>query len=304
MIDSPLISVVVPTYNRAHLLGQTIQSVLAQTYTHWELIIVDDGSDDDTESLLEAFHEARIKYFRLDHTGILGKVRNYGIQRCSGQFVAFLDSDDLWRPDKLHLQLSLFQQYPKAIFTFSNADRFGPGSINPPDHPCLFVGNVFRSVLFEEKFCIYMPSLVFKKIALEKTGLMQEGWKGGGDVDFFFRLAYHFNGIFTNERLIRIRSHEHSTSRRLGDLSYYELMEMYIAFYKQQWLSKKELKFLLGRIHYKMGLAFYSRRKKMESFKSFVKYFTLAPLHWKGWVRMLQVFLPGRLFSKSTGSPN
>ena len=115
------VSVVVPTYNRAHLIGETIQSVIDQTYSNWELIIVDDGSEDDTKNIIDKFADKRIHYFAIDHCGIFGKVRNVGMQRANGDLIAFLDSDDLWKPNKLSFQLSLLKQDPDAGFIFGHS---------------------------------------------------------------------------------------------------------------------------------------------------------------------------------------
>src|SRR5688572_27262369 len=100
-----LISVVIPTFNRAHLISEAIESVLAQSYPNWELIIVDDGSTDETQSLIRNFSDTRIRYFRIEHSGSFGTVRNFGIQASKGEYIAFLDSDDIWDPMKLEKQL-------------------------------------------------------------------------------------------------------------------------------------------------------------------------------------------------------
>src|SRR5215470_10554119 len=94
--NDSLVSIVVPTYNRADCIGATIDSVLAQTHTYWEMIIIDDGSTDNTKDLVlsKYGHDKRIRYFRQRNTGVSG-ARNTGLQTTRGEFVAFLDSDDL-----------------------------------------------------------------------------------------------------------------------------------------------------------------------------------------------------------------
>src|SRR6478609_11561206 len=120
-----LVSIIVPTYNRAHLIGETIQSVIDQSYKNWELIIVDDGSADNTNERIEKFNDKRIRFHRVEHSGVLGKVRNAGINFSKGELIAFLDSDDLWMPNKLEHQLSLMKDYPQASFIFGNGQQFG-----------------------------------------------------------------------------------------------------------------------------------------------------------------------------------
>jgi glycosyltransferase involved in cell wall biosynthesis len=101
----PLVTVVIPTYNRITLVQQAIASVLAQTYTHWELIIVDDGSDDGTTAAISSMNDTRIKVLGMQHHGNIAQLRNAGVQAGTGEWLAFLDSDDLWIPQRLELQL-------------------------------------------------------------------------------------------------------------------------------------------------------------------------------------------------------
>src|SRR5688572_8916034 len=120
---TPLVSIILATYNRAQLIGESISSVLNQTYGNWELIIVDDGSDDQTAEVVKELHEPRVKYFYVPHTGMLGAVRNLGIRKAKGEFIAFQDSDDIWREDKLAVQLQLFTKYPDTVFGLSNNNQ-------------------------------------------------------------------------------------------------------------------------------------------------------------------------------------
>ncbi len=289
MKNEGLITIVIPTYNRAHLIGETIQSVIDQTYPHWELIVVDDGSTDDTESVVKTFKDDRISYHQMTgHWGKLGRIRNHGMRMANGEFIAFLDSDDLWRKDKLEYQLNLLKQYPEAGFTFSNGNRFGKGSVQPPDYANLFVGSVFRPILFEGKFCIYMPSIVFRKKLIGKVGLMNEDSHGGADVDFFYSLSYHVNGIFSNERLVNIRAHEQSTSKRFGDLTYTELIDSYRKFFTRQWITEKEFQQLASKIFYTMALDQLKRGDRDNARKNFRAHNRLTQFPLKGWIRLLQ----------------
>lgn len=98
---SPLISVVIPSYNHGRYLGRALQSVLDQTYTNWEVIIIDNHSTDNTEEVIATFSDARIAYFKIHNNGVIAASRNAGIMTAKGQWVAFLDSDDWWTIDKL-----------------------------------------------------------------------------------------------------------------------------------------------------------------------------------------------------------
>lgn len=118
----PLVSVVIPAYNRAHLLADAVDSVLAQGVTNIEIIVVDDGSTDHPESVLAPFGD-QVQFFR-KHNGGVSSARNLGLTEAQGKFVAYLDSDDVFAPGKLQTYLSLFEKQPSTGFIFSDFARF------------------------------------------------------------------------------------------------------------------------------------------------------------------------------------
>ncbi len=112
-VKSPVVSIIVPTYNRAQLLPRAIRSVLRQTYANFELLIVDDGSTDETAAVVaRAFSDPRITYWRLPNNSGVGAARNHGLEQARGRFIALLDSDDEWHPEKLELQVQALESAP------------------------------------------------------------------------------------------------------------------------------------------------------------------------------------------------
>ena len=131
MIDNnikykPLVSVIVPTYNRAYCLARTIQCVLNQTFTDLELIIIDNHSTDDTDSLINSYTDKRIKYIKIHNDGVIAASRNKGIDAASGKYLAFLDSDDWWTPDKLEQSVQTLET--GADFVYHDLYRMPFGS--------------------------------------------------------------------------------------------------------------------------------------------------------------------------------
>jgi glycosyltransferase involved in cell wall biosynthesis len=116
-----LVSVIVPTYNREKIVGATIEGILEQTYGDIEVLVVDDGSQDDTESVVASYlrKDPRVSYHKKENGGV-GSARNLGIERARGEFIAFCDSDDIWLPDKLESQLPLFGD-PKVVLVHGRA---------------------------------------------------------------------------------------------------------------------------------------------------------------------------------------
>jgi glycosyltransferase involved in cell wall biosynthesis len=104
--ENPLISIVIPTYNRLILVQQAITSIVTQTYSNWELIVVDDGSDDGTNEAV-CIPDQRIRFLAMNRTGNIAALRNAGVQVSNGTWLAFLDSDDVWVPQKLEIQMKL-----------------------------------------------------------------------------------------------------------------------------------------------------------------------------------------------------
>lgn len=104
-VTGPLVSVVIPTYNHAHFLGRALKSVLEQTYTHWEAIVIDNHSRDNTDEVIDSFKDPRIRTLKIHNQGVIAASRNAGISAANGEWIAFLDSDDLWYPRKLEVLL-------------------------------------------------------------------------------------------------------------------------------------------------------------------------------------------------------
>lgn len=109
-MDDPLVSIITPTYNCAKFIGETIETVLKQTYKNWEMIIVDDESKDNTEEIVSQYNDERIKYTKLKENSGADVARNTAIDKANGKYIAFLDSDDLWEPEKLEKQIKFMKK--------------------------------------------------------------------------------------------------------------------------------------------------------------------------------------------------
>lgn len=297
----PVVSVIIPTYNRGHFIVESIRSVIEQTYKNWELIIIDDGSEDNTGEIIQRLGCARIRYFRINHCGRLGKVRNLGIEMASGQYIAFLDSDDLWIKDKLELQLAFLEKH-EVKFSFSNATHFGDSVIvQPPDCHGPYIGNLFLRLIIAHQFVFYPSSLIFKKEVFNAIDLLDEHYKSAADVDFVYRLALQFEGGFSNERLVSIRKHS-SMSFEYTEVTYLECLKVIQNFYKQDALNKKQYNALSGLYYYKLGLFNLRKGESGKAFHYFLNHNILVPFNYKGWLRVAQSAFRS-LFNKTTAAP-
>lgn len=297
----PLVSVVIPTYNRAHLIEESIRSVIVQTYENWELIIVDDGSEDNTEGVIQRLKNPKIRYYKMNHCGRLGKVRNFGIKMSVGEYIAFLDSDDLWRKDKLVLQLRLFEKYD-IMFAFSNATHFGDSIIiQPPECHGPYIGNLFLRLIVDNQFVFYPSSLTFKKEIFNTIDLIDENYRSAADVDLVYRMALQFKGGFSNERLVSIRKHS-GMSFEYKEITYLECLTVIYNFFKQNTLNKKQFNALSAMYYYKLGLFNLRKSDSGKAFCYFLNCNRLDPFNYKGWVRLAQSALKN-LFYKTAAAP-
>jgi glycosyltransferase involved in cell wall biosynthesis len=213
---SPLVSVVTCTYNRGHLIGETIQSVLSQTYQHFEYIIVDDGSTDNTAELIASIDDSRLRYFRHERTqGHLSRLRNFAHQHCRGEIIAYVDSDDLWDRNKLETQIQGLMRTSAAGFSFTDVQTFDESGIirksiyNKPAGT--FTGSVFQDML-ANRLVICHTSLVLRRTCLDVTGPMDESMHSG-DHDLVFMLSRRFDAFVVYEPMVSVRKHEgNSTS--------------------------------------------------------------------------------------------
>jgi len=138
-VEKKLVSVIIPTFNRADLIEYSIISVLNQTYQNFEIIIIDDGSTDNTREVVHSIKDKRIKYIYYKHVGLPASARNKGIMIARGEFIAFLDSDDIWLPKKLEMQIKTFNKIPNLLLVATNGIVFPTNLV----HEKILIGNQF-----------------------------------------------------------------------------------------------------------------------------------------------------------------
>lgn len=215
------ISVIIPTYNRALYLGDAIGSVQAQTYPYVEIIVADDGSTDNTAQIVAGFGDA-VTYISLSHRGQPAATRNAGLRAASGEFVAFLDSDDVFLPNKLALQLAVFDTHSEAGLVYSNGYFFR----DDPSEPTGYVldglpspsDDVFPELL---RGNFLAPSTVLiRRACLDVVGMFDErpDFFAVEDYDMWLRIAAKFPVIYAPGDVAAIRRHPQSISRDVAAL--------------------------------------------------------------------------------------
>lgn len=211
-----MVSVIIPTYNRVNLVVQAVDSVLAQTCKEFELIVVDDGSTDNTREVIAGYGD-RVRYVYQDNAGVYA-ARNHGIGLSTGSFIAFLDSDDVWEKDKLACQLDLLIKYPEyaAVHTASSTiDKNGriiESVVNPQRQS--HDGKVFDEFFEHNMSVILLSTVMMRRECFDKIGLFDEHSPVATDHFFFLRLAFYYQIAFIDEPLVRYRLTDGSLSRR------------------------------------------------------------------------------------------
>jgi glycosyltransferase involved in cell wall biosynthesis len=188
-MPAPLISAIIPTFNRAAFLAEAIDSILAQTEKDFELIVVDDGSTDATQELAAAY-ENRIRYFYQPHAGV-SAARNLGIRHAAGKFIAFLDSDDLWLPQKLARQIEWINAHPDIMLCYTDEIWIRRGKrVNQKKIHAKSGGWIYPLCLPR---CIISPSSVLMRRELfEIAGVFDEQLPICEDYDLWLRVAAQF----------------------------------------------------------------------------------------------------------------
>ena len=245
-VKNPYISVVIPSYNRAGYIVSAIDSVLDQKSAPWpiEIIVIDDGSTDDTEKILEAYKD-KIRFFKIKHSGLPAVARNFGIAKARGQLIAFQDSDDLWPNDKLANQVPLFDD-PKVMMSYGQAETMDAKAklthrkVVPTNK--LKDGRKFDSLL-KENVVSTLTTMIRKSIIDEIGGFNEsEALRAIEDYEFWLRIAANYpDGILPlYKTLAYYRQHEQNISSASTVLSIERLLNVYNSLWGQQNLSPSQ----------------------------------------------------------------
>lgn len=211
----PAVSVIIPTYNRAQLVCRAIRSVLGQSYGDFEILVVDDASTDDTEAKVKALGDTRIRYLRQRENQDVSAARNRGMRAARGQFIAFLDSDDEWLPEKLELQLRVMRKAPQTVGLVYTGEiaRHDDGSerIRLPVHR----GDVLEALLLLNITGAGSTSVLMRRDVVRVVGFFDETIPAMEDYDYWIRVARFYQFDFVNQPLVRYYEDQRGDRRSL-----------------------------------------------------------------------------------------
>ncbi len=217
--NSPRVTVVMPAYNRAELIGESIGSALAQTFRDFELIVADDGSTDATAAVVQRCRDPRVRLLALPHRGRSAAV-NAALRAGRGAYFARLDSDDLWHPQFLEATMAAMEQPPRVGVVYTRASTFAADStLREPDrgHPLVFPGKPFESMLVRDHAS---AAALVRMECHQRVGGFDETMHWWEDWDFWIRVSRHYSFRFVDRVLARFRIHAANTLHVDGDAAW------------------------------------------------------------------------------------
>lgn len=257
------VSIIIPTYNREKTIEKSIRSVLAQTYTHFELIIIDDGSSDNTKQVVSAIDDERIVYYKQENAGA-SAARNKGVTLARYDLIAFHDSDDMWRPEKLEVQMKYLENHPDCdvIYCGFQYHKQNGDSMKAPvfDDVSLLSGRIFDTLIV--KNMVGTPTMLMKKACFEDVGGFDTSILCLEDWELSLRLSEKYVFGFVNESLMDTYENEGSVSTRTAVM--FETKCKMIVKYKQ-YLVEKGLfdKVVMDMFNFAQSLGILDQIKKM-----------------------------------------
>jgi glycosyltransferase involved in cell wall biosynthesis len=224
MDDPGKISVIIPTYNRENSLERAIESVLAQTYHNYELIVIDDGSTDNTSRIIKKYKK-KIRYFSQLHSGV-SSARNLGLEKSEGAWVAFLDSDDYWLPQKLARQMQCLSENPQWLVMQTDEKWIRNGVfVNPMKKHRKYSGWIFPQCL---PLCIVSPSaVIIHQKVFNDVGVFDESLPVCEDYDLWLRIALKYEiGLLPEKLIVKTGGHSDQLSRKYWGMDRYRVLAL------------------------------------------------------------------------------
>lgn len=266
MLNRQLVSVVIPTYNREHIISRAIESVLKQTYENWELIISDDCSIDDTEKVVKSYSDKRIKFVKLSKNLGNAGARNFGVKNASGEYIAFLDSDDEFMPNCLQEFLDTVNNSAANSFNFAFS-----GYYILDDNTKKLTEKLWKpkpNITFLEELKIGTGcGLFINKKCFDEIGYFDERLRVAVDTDWLIRLNNAFSYIIVPKYLVIL--HKHSGARVRNNKR--ELLKSYEIIFEKNQKQILANKSIIRKFYYKLQWLNYHQNKRSEGNKYFLK---------------------------------
>jgi len=288
-----LVSIITPTYNRAHYLKYAIDSALAQSYTKFELIIIDDGSTDATRELVASYlSDERIKYVKSENKG-QASARNLGLEYAQGEFISFLDSDDRWFPDKLEKSVSILNK--NQSFDILYADRLtinsiGEGVVTSTYNIKRYTGWVSKYLLRDN--CISFSTTLVRHKCFDEMGGFNSDDRLNEDYDLWLRFStqYQFYYLKDNLSFYRVSEGQVSDSAEVRLAANEALLKKFLKVHSDL-LSQKDIKQGWCYFYTRKGNYLYENGYLKEAFLNYIKALSFTVFLTYPWVSLIKLVM-------------
>lgn len=292
------VTVIIPTFNRALMLRQAVESVFAQTFTDYEIVVVDDGSTDETVHVLHPVI-SKIHYYYKPQGGP-SQARNYGIARASGEYVAFLDSDDQWDPRFLEVVMEKARGNP-SLGLISTVHRVMPSGMRRPKISQSQLEGDLYPLLFQ-KNVITTSAVLVKRTCLLKVGAFNENLAQAEDYDLWLRIAREYPIAVINNPLCFWHDHPSNVSR--DELTHRLCLQNVVTSnYDADRISPKNFRLRQSKLQTSLGRLYFTQQQQAKANACFREAIRLAPFRFRPWWYFCQTFWPATSIKRGRAGP-
>jgi len=288
-----LLSVLLPTYNRAHMIGYAINSLLEQTYSNLQIIVVDDGSTDNTQEVVRLFGDSRIDYHKINHVGI-SKALNYGLSKAESDIIIRLDSDDYCDIERINTQYSFYNENSEQYGVIGSNFYVVAANENKTNILKVVYPKNHKQISDQlpRKCCLAHPTLLFRKDVILEVGGFSESKQTAEDWELYLRLINKTKFYNIQKFLVTIRKHDHnlSTSNAIFNKENIDVPKSFFEKIIQIEKNKKKL----AKAFFDMGYVYYYQNELDKSLELFEEAVKLEPLT----LQYLRYFIPNKYFQR------
>jgi glycosyltransferase involved in cell wall biosynthesis len=311
------ISIIIRTYNRGYVIGEAIASALAQTYDDFEIIVVDDASTDNTFEVVQQFKSDKIRYVRHDRNRGVSGSGNTGIRMATGDVIAHLDSDDLWKPEMLGTLVDFLNRHPEADAVFCDVEvvrRTGPApsiaesmqafpkllALHSNSDDIVFSGREMYLCLLEE-VPIKPTGVLIRRYVLDTVRGYDESWVSGEDWELYLRISKRYRFGYKNRKLATMRVYDDSTLSKNQEQDKISLLQLEVREKKAVRRDSEALRALnraISQHHKDLGWIYLHSGRRMKSISTYARGFAeTGHLHLALWaaLALMPLFLRTRL---------